>query len=96
MMPTKRKDKTMKKIIPLLAAMLLVAGCGNNSTGNQANPMNSSSAEPSSSSGATNPSVSGNELGNGPSTDAATNTSATNSNEMETNSAATTNQNPSP
>ena len=79
----------MKKIIPFLAAMLLLAGCGNNSTGSQANPMNSSSSESPSSPGGVNSPPSQKPV-NVPSPGAMTNSPATNSNEMNTNRPAVT------
>jgi uncharacterized lipoprotein YajG len=85
-------SKTMKKIIPLFAVVFL-AGCGNNSTENQSVPANPPTSEQSPSSGDTNSSGTGGESNHSPSMETVTNSLATNSNAMDTNSPTVTNQN---
>ncbi|MGA9778432.1 MAG: hypothetical protein WBS33_09205 [Verrucomicrobiia bacterium] len=74
----------MKKIIPLIALMLL-AGCGNNSTENQSSPANPPTSEQPSGSGSTGTSNSS------PAAETVTNGPATNSGGMVTNGSASTN-----
>jgi uncharacterized lipoprotein YajG len=71
----------MKKIIPLIA-LLLLAGCGNNSTENQSSPANPPTGEQPSSSGTTGASNSS------PVMETVTNSPATNSGVMAPNGAA--------
>jgi len=80
-------SKTVKKFIPLIAVMFL-AGCGNNSTENQSAPANPTTSEQSPASGATSV-----ESNTNSSIGTVTNSPATNSNAMDTNSPAGTNQN---
>jgi uncharacterized lipoprotein YajG len=82
----------MKKIIPLIAIMLL-AGCGNNSTENQSGPANPPTSGQSPNSGDTSSSGTSGESNNSPSIGTVTNSPATNSNAMDTNGPTGTNQN---
>ena len=76
-----KNQKTMKRIIPLIALVLL-AGCGNKSSENQSSPANPPASEQPSNSGAPG------ETNNNPAAETVTNSPATNSGVMSTNGSA--------
>ena len=82
----------MKRIIPLMAIMLL-AGCRNNSTENQSGSVSPPAGEQPSNSAETSLAGTNGASNNSPSIETTTNNSATNSNAMDTNAPAGTNQN---
>jgi len=84
--------KTMKKIIPLIALMLL-AGCGNKSTDNQSGAASPPTSEQAPGSADTNSPVTSGVSNSSPANETVTNSTTTNSSTMSTNGAAGTNQN---